>query len=667
VTIKGDAQKEWYDDDIHKARKKRRQLERKLLKSCLEVDKQIHKDQCETVVNMINRAKSDYFQNKLRDANSKETFRLISGLLQANQGTALPTGKGNQELADLFVSYFSNKVCNIRKEIDDIQLDAECLVELPPTPPSFSEFLVQSVESVCTIIRKCAPKTCSLDAVPTSLLKDPVILAAVLPTITSLINQSLTSGVVPTDLKKAQVTPLLKKPGLDVNILKNYRPVSNIPFIGKILEKVVAKQLTQHLRDHDLGDDLQSAYRLGCSTETAMMKIKADMDHILDQGQDVLLVTLDLSAAFDTIDHEILLERLHTYVGFTGTALSWMRSYLQDRTQAVHVEGSVSEQVPLCIGVPQGSVLGPLLFLIYVLPLKELISRYAISRHGFADDTQLYEILPRKDVVARHAVIRRMEHCVSDVRGWMCKNKLKLNDDKTECLVISGMKSKGAEQDLSFHIGDTTIKPTLTLQNLGATLDNDLGMQAQANRVVKSAYFHLRRISKVRRYLTQEACARAIHATVITRLDFHNGLLLGLPDRLLYRLQICQNHAARMLTGTLRGAHITPVLSHLHWLPIKQRVSYKILMTLHKLLHVDTSPRYLRDMFTVYHPRRELRSSSDQWTLNVPRATRQYGSRSLQVHGAQLWNKLPAELRGPQSIYIFKGKLKTFLFRQAYQ
>ena len=111
-------------------------------------------------------------------------------------------------------------------------------------------------------------------------------------------------------------------PGLEVNVLKNYIPVSNIPFIGKVLEKVVAKQLTQHLRDHDLGVDLQSAYHLGCSTETALMKIKADIDHILDQGQDVLLVTLDLSAVFDMIDHEILLERLHTYVGFTGTALS---------------------------------------------------------------------------------------------------------------------------------------------------------------------------------------------------------------------------------------------------------------------------------------------------------------------------------------------------------
>ena len=345
------------------------------------------------------------------------------------------------------------------------------MVELPSTPPSLSEFSVQSVESLCTVIRKSAPKTCSLDAVPTSLLKEPVILAAVLPPITSLINQSLTSGVVPTGLKKAQVTPLLKKTGLDVNVLKNYRPVSNIPFIGKVLEKVVAKQLTQHLRDHDLGDDLQSAYRLGCSTETALMKIKADMDHILDQGQDVLLVTLDLSAAFDTIDHKILLEGLHTYVGFTGTALSWMRSYLQGRTQAVHIEGSVSEQVPLGIGVPQGSVLGPLLFLIYVFPLKELISRHSISRHGFADDTQLYNLLPRTNALARDAVIRKMEKCVSDVRGWMCKNKLKLNDDKTECLVITGMKSKSAEQDLTFRIGDTIIIPTPTLQNLSITLD----------------------------------------------------------------------------------------------------------------------------------------------------------------------------------------------------
>ena len=247
----------------------------------------------------------------------------------------------------------------------------------------------------------------------------------------------------------------------------------------------------------------------------------------------------------------------------------------------------------------------------------------------------------------------------------MCRNKLKLNDDKTECLVITSNHCK-AFQDVNFHIGEATIIPTPSLHNLGAALDKHLLMNAQVNRVVKSVYYHLRRVSKVRKYLTQEACARAIHATVISRLDFHNGLLTGLSDKLLSRLQIAQNHAARLLTGTPMRAHITPVLSDLHWLPIKQRVSYKILMTIHKALHRDSCSPNLKDLFTLHQPRRELRSSTNIWSLEVPRAVRNYGSRSLQVHGAKLWNGLPADLRKPQSVPTFKSKLKTFLYKEAF-
>ena len=133
------------------------------------------------------------------------------------------------------------------------------------------------------------------------------------------------------------------------------------------------------------------------------------------------------------------------------------------------------------------------------------------------------------------------------------------------------------------------------------------------------------------------------------------------------RLQVAQNHAARLLTGTPMRAHITPVLSELHWLPVRQRISYKILMTIHKVLHCDTCPQYLKELFTVYHPGRELRSSSDPWTLTLPRAKRQYGSRSMQVHGSQSWNRLPTDLRKPQSVATFKSKLKTFLYREAFE
>ncbi len=367
-------------------------------------------------------------------------------------------------------------------------------------------------------------------------------MTAALPVITMIINQSLVCGVVPASLKRAQVTPLLKKTGLDSNNFSNYRPVSSIPFLGKVMEKTVAKQLMQHVYRHNLHDDLQSAYRAGCSTETALIKIKSDMDLILDQGDDVLFIALDLSAAFDTIDHEILLHRLEHNVGLGGSAIAWMKSYLTNRTQAVHLKDSVSKSVPLSVGVPQGSVLGPLLFLIYILPLKSIIEQYAIIRHGFADDCQLYACLPRRDVHARGQVVSKMEACLAEVRSWMATNKLKLNDKKTELLVISSRSNKSPiPDDLVVQIGDEVIKPTVKVSNLGATLDDELSMEAQVKHVLSSVYYHLRRIAMICKHLTREACATIIHATVTSRLDFHNGLLAGVSKRLLSRIQVAQN------------------------------------------------------------------------------------------------------------------------------
>ena len=515
-------------------------------------------------------------------------------------------------------------------------------------------------------MRKCANKSCSLDNIPTSLIKNETVLQSVIPALTSLINKSFATGKFPDSLKQAQVTPLLKKSGLDVSDLKNYRPVSNIPFLSKVIEKVIAKQLNDHLTRHHLHDELQSAYKKGCSTETALLRIKSDIDHILDEGDGVLLVLLDLSAAFDTIDHSILLQRLHDEVGLRDQALDWINSYLSQRTQAVHINGSVSQAVALSIGVPQGSVLGPLLFLTYLLPLKRVIESHHMPRHGFADDTQLYSRLSLKKPTSCESQVQTMQDCLADVRGWMTTNKLKLNDSKTEVLVISSKANAKHTENIKIKIGEEVITPSPVAKNLGATLDNIMSMERQVSSVTRSVYFNLRRISKIKSYLTQSACANAIHATVTSRLDFNNGLLLGIPTNTLSRLQIAQNNAARLLTGAKKSDHIKPVLYNLHWLPVQQRVTFKILTTIHKAIHSVTAPAYLTELLSIYQPRRALRSSADEWRLQVDRTFNKYGTRSFNVLGAKMWNELPAEIRGPVSLSVFRKHLKTFLFKQAF-
>ena len=201
-----------------------------------------------------------------------------------------------------------------------------------------------------------------IDVIPTTLLKANIGILA--PVLTRIVNLSIESSTVPKVMKHAVVTPLLKKTGLDPDSLSNYRPISNLSFISKLLERIIASQIRQYMVTNDIFDVFQSAYRPAHSCETALVRIQNDILVSLDNRKSVILVLLDLSAAFDAVDHPLLLDQLYR-IGIRGNAHRWMKSYLSERTQLVRVGKHTSRCVDLCSGVPQGSVLGPLLFSIW--------------------------------------------------------------------------------------------------------------------------------------------------------------------------------------------------------------------------------------------------------------------------------------------------------------
>ena len=219
----------------------------------------------------------------------------------------------------------------------------------------------------CNHIKESPSKTCSLDPCPTHIVKQCIDI--LLPSLTKLVNFSLKNGIFPNPFKQAIVTPLLKKSTLSKEDLKSYRPVSGLSFLSKLVERIVAAQIRSHMDSHDLGNTFQSAYKVGHSAETALLCIKNEIHLSLSKGMPTALVLLDLSAAFDTIDHDTLLSCLSSRFGFVGSALKWFRSYLQDRFQSVKIGSSLSNLFKLKFGVPQGSVLGPLLFSLYTTPL----------------------------------------------------------------------------------------------------------------------------------------------------------------------------------------------------------------------------------------------------------------------------------------------------------
>ena len=234
---------------------------------------------------------------------------------------------------------------------------------------------------------------------------------------------------VPPALNSAIITPLLKKSTLSAEDRGSYRPVSNLSFISKILEKIVALQLVDYLDANDLLPRYHSGYRRGHSTETALLKILSDLITAVDSVQLALLSLLDMSAAFDTVDHDILLQRLDGTYGIRGEVLKWFSAYLSGRAQAVHINGTSSPEIPLKYGVPQGSVLGSILFVLYTDELEQIIRKNGIQSHGYADDNQLYaSCKPDETASLRFSTTG----CIEEVQKRMSSNRLKLNPNKTQ-------------------------------------------------------------------------------------------------------------------------------------------------------------------------------------------------------------------------------------------
>ena len=284
---------------------------------------------------------------------TKQLFKEIDKALHGIKDMPLPEHDSKPKLANKFNNFYGDKIDKIRAELD----------KNPGNPTEFdtpyhgnplSDFKLLTMDDVRKLINKSNNKSCVLDALPTILIKDCI--NELLPILTEIINTSLQLGNFIEPLKHAIIKPLLKKIGLELT-KNNYRPVSNLSFISKLIEAAVFDQYTEHLSTNNLMDDKQSAYKKEHSTETLLMKVQNEILTGIDNGEVVMLVLLDLSAAFDTIDHNILFERLENMYGIKGTVLKWFKSYLTDRTQSTVIDTSMSDKKTLKYGVPQGSKL----------------------------------------------------------------------------------------------------------------------------------------------------------------------------------------------------------------------------------------------------------------------------------------------------------------------
>ncbi|CAB4004350.1 Hypothetical predicted protein [Paramuricea clavata] len=408
----------WYTNEINDKKRIRRQLERKWHKTRTNADWNRYKQQCYAVNKLIDSSKSAYYTDLINNGSSdqKTLFKTVSNLLHTNTIIRYPSSPDPMSLANSFSDFFTQKIVKIRSDIEDELLSKNIENPIPDAdscPYEFHTFREVGKDEVLHLIQRIATKSCSLDPLPVVMLNH--CFKDILPVVARIINLSLESGTMPDSLKIAVVQPLLKKYNLSYEEFCSFRPISNLKFVSKSIEKAVAVQLTDYLTENHLHEKFQSAYKLCHSTETALLRVQNDILQALDNGDSVILVLLDLSAAFDTADHLMLLTRLSKRFGIRGRVLDWLTSYLTSRKLFIRVEGTDSLLSDLDCGVPQGSVLGPLLYSLYTAPLADVARRHNLRFHFFSGDGQLYiafKTNDRDDLISSKI---RMEKCILEL------------------------------------------------------------------------------------------------------------------------------------------------------------------------------------------------------------------------------------------------------------
>ena len=383
-------------------------------------------------------------------------------------------------------------------------------------------------------------KSCELDPIPTDLLKH--ILPCVLELITDIINLSLDSGMFPDTLEMALVKLLLKKVNIDL-INNNFRPVLNLAYVSQLAECAVASQLIEHVNRFNLMEPSQSAYRALHSTETALLKVKTDIIGAFDHQEVACLILLDLSAAFDSTDHSIILQQ---QFAVSSISLEWFCSYLTNRTQSVVIgnilsDGCKSTPIPLRSGIPQSSVLGPILFMPYTVPLGDICHRNGIEFHLYAVDTQVCMTFKPSVPMAKEECMAKIEKSIGEIDIWISQNLLKLNRDKTEFIMFRTRKQLTKVGDIHLQIGPDKIAPVEHVRNLGYIMDKFLKNGPHINKLTSTCYCMLRDIAKVRPNITKRTAQLIMQGLVLSHMDYCNSLLTETTKYQLDKLQHIQN------------------------------------------------------------------------------------------------------------------------------
>ena len=492
-----------------------------------------------------------------------------------------------------------------------------------------------------------------LDPIPLTLLR--TLLPLLIEPITMIIHASLITSIVPKSMKHSYITPIIKQTTLSHSNLSSYRPISQLSSIFKTLERFVSAQLIHYITTNSIIDKFQSAYLPHRSTESALNLIINDLLISLDNKAPCYLVLLNLSSAFDTLNHDILSLRLNE-IGIHGQVHSWFMSFLSLRSSSVKINSSFSTPFISTHGVPQGSVLGPLLFIIYILPIQSIFRKYPyIHYHLFADDLQIYTSFPIS--CDSNSIQLSIFNRLTELTDWFSHNSLSLNMTKTDTIIIS----RPTYPLIITHPFLLALLTSQSITTLGFTINSHLDYSDHISIMIRNANYFLYNIRKSRNKLTFSMTKSLIHSLVFSRLIYCCSLLCNLPLKLMLKLEKIQRRAIRTLYKLKFSSivSISTLMRSLGWLKFRYLCRYRLLCITHKVIHLR-SPEYLADLISIHTLSRASRKCHTMKI--VQRSTiSAHSDSAFSVVAPKYWNSLPYDIRCLKSLSLFKCKLSTHL------
>lgn len=643
-------QPNWMNEEIQTARRTRDQFHAKK-------DTINYRIWCNKVKLLISNAKKSYYAETIN--NNKRNPKLlwknlhdITGNSTGHQTTFINNESGEpildpEETANTFNEFFTNVFRNYDTETANTSVNLTKLDSFVNEKLShgnnFQIPLVSTDFVFEQLICLDAMKATGVDELNAKYLKlaAPIISVHV----SKIINLSIEHGIYPDVFKKAKVTPIHKKGQKDDK--NNYRPISILSVLSKVIERHVSNSLCNYLQDNNLIHDQQSGFRKQHSCQTALTKLVDDWLYAIDNGDIVGTVLLDLTKAFDLVNHDILLSKLSMYK-FNSNSLSWFKSYLNNRSQQVAVGCQLSDSLPIQSGVPQGSVLGPLLFIIYINDLP-LHTKYC-STDMFADDTTLTMTGKISSDLSTH-----INTDLDLVQQWCDSNKMVINPAKSKAMFITSKgKQHRAVPETSILIGESEIHTSTQEKLLGVITDSTLSWQFQIDSVIKKCNSLLFLLSRLKQYLSIHVRIMFYNAYILPHLDYCCTIWGNCNSEYLDRVTKFQKRAARLILDKDYDTPSEELFSMLNWMTFRDRIQYQKAILVYKILN-NLAPSYLSNLFlhTCDTHSLNLRSVATD-LLHIPKPNTELYRKSFAYSGSKIWNSLPENARTSTSLDDFK-------------